>query len=131
MHYDLLIFFVSQINVLSTVSGLRWGRYCGSPQEPLPTIIWRQKQTTPVVRLLPLLTNEVIGIPSHSTLMLTYAKTKSTLASMNTSIGNLGLITWGHPDNIIRIKQRKDLPPEPLIKIDDIDPVSTHNLNSI
>ncbi|XP_077300705.1 lysosomal-trafficking regulator mauve [Arctopsyche grandis] len=110
------------IPVLRSVRGLRWGSYCGTPQEPRPVVIARKQHTVPIIRLIRLLNNEVIGIPSCMTMMLMYSNNKDS-ALGNPEINALGLITWGHPDGIIRIKQKKDNPPEPLIKIHSIDPL--------
>lgn len=41
-------------------------------------------------------------------------------------VQNVALATWGHADSIVRVKLKKELPPWPVVRAPELDPVSMH-----
>lgn len=39
-------------------------------------------------------------------------------------VQNVALATWGHADSIVRVKLKKELPPWPVVRAPELDPVS-------
>lgn len=112
-------------NVVAEVKGLKWGCYVGSPAEPEPVIILKQQcQGKEIVGLLvPLSTNDVLGLPSLSTCLLQYSKEKG-MGIVNSNGIRAALVSWGYSDGVIRIKLRKDGPIIPLVSMPQVDPVT-------
>ncbi|XP_075225539.1 lysosomal-trafficking regulator mauve isoform X2 [Lycorma delicatula] len=112
-----------------SVKGIQWGNYAGSPDEPNASVIYKHQHRLPVMKLIPLLTNDVFGLAPSSCLLLTYSKSKSlslimsAANSSSTTSGGSGLcihgaaiIFWGHSDGVLRVKMKRDLPPYPVAR---------------
>ena len=63
-----------QLSALSSVSGLRWGNYVGSPDQPDPRLAWSQSHHATVASLVALPTGQVFGLGPNSHLLVMYSK---------------------------------------------------------
>ena len=90
------------VPVLSTVTGLTFGRYVGAPGQPAPTVVWQQQQGVTVTSLVRLETNEIIGLPARSLLLGKY-NTGRTLGQITSGLQltSSRLMSWGHSDNCL------------------------------
>ncbi|XKL66859.1 hypothetical protein PGB90_010279 [Kerria lacca] len=107
---------IKNIPVIKGVKGLKWGNYVGSPSREFPSIVWSNFYPNLVASLVPLVTNDVFGLPACTSLLLSYNKERS-VNLVNEGITLLGaaLLSWGHKDGIIRIKEKKEQPQVPVI----------------
>ncbi|XP_074593895.1 lysosomal-trafficking regulator-like isoform X3 [Brevipalpus obovatus] len=103
--------------VLREVNGLKWGSYVGSPDELDPLIIFREKCPRKIDSFASLLTNDVFSLEPCTCLLLTYNRPKSisSNAPTNAHITSSALVSWDHPDNVIRIKFSRSGSASPLI----------------
>ncbi|KFM67637.1 Lysosomal-trafficking regulator, partial [Stegodyphus mimosarum] len=113
----------STMEVIDTVTGLRWGSYVGSPSTGIPSLVWCRKQNVVLGSFLPLLTNYVFGLGENICLLLNHKKDSSSNILSATYIMSAALVSWGHTDGIVRIKLCRDQPAIPLLKGSVIDPV--------
>jgi lysosomal-trafficking regulator len=102
--------------VMSTVIGLKWGWYTGSPQLAAPRMIDFLEQFEINFNCLVALeaTNVVYGVPDKCNIMRGY------------EVDTLNIVAWGELDDIVRIKSLSDdceYAPRHLIHIPKIDPV--------
>ena len=70
------LFLPVQCEPLTTVEGLQWGTYVGSPDLPAPTLTWVQNHGSTVSSLVALPTGEVFGLGPNSCLLVMYSKEK-------------------------------------------------------
>ncbi|XP_022110934.1 lysosomal-trafficking regulator-like [Acanthaster planci] len=96
---------------VNTVKGMRWGNYLGSASGPDPVIRYKKHFPVPLTTLIPLPTGDVCGVAQHLCLLLMYSKERG-VSSMNAvDIKWSGIVSWGHPDAILRVQiRRKSLP---------------------
>lgn len=109
--------------VLPNIQNLKWGSYVGSPAALEPLLIWRCNCSTPIHKLVPLLTNDVFGLAINTCLLLNHRKSKATGLMSNTYVMSTALVSWGHSDGIVRMTLQRDRPTIPLFK-EHNDPVS-------
>ncbi|KAK3604703.1 hypothetical protein CHS0354_008265 [Potamilus streckersoni] len=88
------------------VKGLKWGCYLGSLDMPDPECVWEEQYSSEVASLVPIKTGFVYGISAKSCVLAVYSQDKSA----QKDIAWQAIMTWGHPDNIIRIINGKDKP---------------------
>ncbi|XP_037870206.1 lysosomal-trafficking regulator isoform X2 [Bombyx mori] len=100
--------------VSACVRGARWGRYCGSPALPPPAPLAR--------RLLPAACT-LLALPHARSVAV--ATRATALFALHNDSGNLGLAlaSWGHSDNIVRIKRRRE-PHLPLLQSYPLDQIT-------
>ena len=55
---------------VAEVTGLCWGDYVGSPDQPLPVISWSSDHKQTAVKLVALSTGEIFGLDASSTLLV-------------------------------------------------------------
>ncbi|XP_076673285.1 lysosomal-trafficking regulator mauve isoform X3 [Andrena cerasifolii] len=110
--------------VIEGVDGIKWGNYVGAPGNE-PVLCWKHKHRAPLARLVPLMTGDVFGLPSYTTLLLGYTKEKGASMLSGTSVLGAALVSWGGTDGITRLKCKKEQPPRPLIKSSGLDPITT------
>lgn len=68
--------------VIDGVDGIKWGNYVGAPGNE-PVLCWKHKHRAPLASLVPLITGDVFGLPSYTTLLLAYTKEKGTYIISN------------------------------------------------
>lgn len=111
---------LSEQTVLPTVKGLRWGVYTGSPQLPEPIVV--SVYQVNFSRLISLdQTNVIYGIPECSNVM------------QGTEPDTMNIVSWGDPDDIVRIKPLCDttsIQSKTLVNISRIDPVTASGTNT-
>ncbi|XP_043802414.1 lysosomal-trafficking regulator isoform X4 [Apis laboriosa] len=109
--------------VIDGVDGIKWGNYVGAPGNE-PVLCWKHKHRAPLASLVPLITGDVFGLPSYTTLLLAYTKEKGTNMLSGTSVLAAALVSWNGTDGIARLKYKKEQPPRPLIKSSGLDPIT-------
>lgn len=109
--------------VIDGVDGIKWGNYVGAPGNE-PVLCWKHKHRAPLASLVPLITGDVFGLPSYTTLLLAYTKEKGTNMLSGTSVLAAALASWNGTDGIARLKCKKEQPPRPLIKSSGLDPIT-------
>ena len=98
---------------LDRVLGLRWGRYVGSPSVPQPKIVWRGRGAARVAAFAALDNHEVHGLPAQAGLVVRYSQDAPSSSSMSArAVCGAGVVTFGHPDGILRVKLRKTAVPQ-------------------
>lgn len=80
--------------VLSSVKGLKWGIYTGSPQLPKPKMIFQNPQSKRKI-------DNLMGVLENNKCYSLTSKCSLMQGSLSNS---LDVVLWGEPDNIIRIK---------------------------
>ncbi|KAK7504327.1 hypothetical protein BaRGS_00004631, partial [Batillaria attramentaria] len=106
---------------ISSVNGLRWGVYVGSPEMAQPVCHQVAQLDVPVALLVPLVTGPVFGIESDSTLITLDTK-PSDINNRPADVMWAGAVTWNHPDGILRVITHNNkplitfLPPNPYDK---------------
>ena len=98
---------------LDRVLGLRWGRYVGSPSLPQPKVVWRGRGAAKVAAFAALDNHEVHGLPAQAGLVVRYSQDAPSSSSMSArAVCGAGVVTFGHPDGILRVKLRKSAGPQ-------------------
>ncbi|KPI96894.1 Lysosomal-trafficking regulator [Papilio xuthus] len=119
--YPLHVAFVCrQTEVMAGVSGVRWGRYCGSPELGAPAVAAR-RQLAAAARLVPLPAPHVRAAAAcaHHCAPLPYEEGPGGGAG-----GGLALLTWGHADGALRLRTRRDAAPVPLLHLPPLERVT-------
>lgn len=113
------------VDIIDEVRGLKWGSYVGSPAEPEPVVVLKQqsKGKETIAFLVPLSTNDVLGIPPLCTSLVLYEREKG-LGLVNAPGIRAAMVSWGYTDSIIRLKLKKEIPSLPLIYVPNFDPVT-------
>ncbi|KAK3927653.1 Lysosomal-trafficking regulator [Frankliniella fusca] len=109
--------------VLHSVQGLSWGSYVGSPADPEPVLVAKHQHHTLVADLVPLHSNDAFGLGPHTSILLCYSKEKALSLVSSSVVQNVALATWGHADSIVRVKLKKELPPCPVVRAPELDPI--------
>ncbi|XP_026675054.1 lysosomal-trafficking regulator isoform X2 [Ceratina calcarata] len=109
--------------VIEGVDGIKWGNYVGAPGNE-PVLCWKHKHRAPLASLVPLMTGDVFGLPSYTTLLLGYTKEKGASMLSTASVLGAALVSWSGTDGIARLKCKKEQPPRPLIKSSGLDPIT-------
>ncbi|XP_064489587.1 lysosomal-trafficking regulator-like [Ornithodoros turicata] len=109
----------TQQAVMQEVKGLQWGRFVGSPAEAEPHLVILLTGNS-VGSLQALLTNDVWGLMPNNCLLLAYNQ-ESGSSTSSICVVSTALVSWGHPDNIVRIKLKKE--PVPLLQSPPFDSV--------
>lgn len=107
--------------VLKNVKGLKWGIFTGSPQLPEPKICQIYEKYDPDFNYLVRLdTNVIYGVSMKCCVM------------QGTEPDTMNLISWGDPDDIIKIKPICDTKTSsrPLVHISRIDPITACGTNT-
>lgn len=66
--------------------------------------------------------NDVFGLAPCTSLLLAHQGSRGSLLGTANILG-AALVSWGHPDGVIRAKMRKEQPPAPLLQASSLDPV--------
>ncbi|XP_078592182.1 lysosomal-trafficking regulator-like isoform X1 [Branchiostoma floridae x Branchiostoma japonicum] len=107
---DTVVDIKSVRSPLPQVEGLKWGNYVGSPTCPAPAVHWSQDHGAVVSSLVGLPTGEVCGLAPNFCLLVMYSKEKGVSAMNHTDILWSAILSWGHPDGIMRLKSRQSEP---------------------
>ena len=98
--YNLIIVFLSflaSVQPLSTVSGLLWGRYCGSPSQPDPVIQWIESFEFAPGQIVPSSTSLVAWVMRGCSCLV--------LAEEHCQDEKrVGCISWGNADSFLTFK---------------------------
>ncbi|XP_068632713.1 lysosomal-trafficking regulator [Battus philenor] len=105
----------AQAEVMAGVSGVRWGRYCGSPAQGAPAVVAR-RQAAGAAHLVPLPAphQRAAAACAAHTAPLPYGEG-----------GGLALLWWGHADGALRLRTRRDAAAEPLLHVPALDQVTS------
>lgn len=79
--------------VIEGVNGIKWGNYVGAPGNE-PVLCWKHKHRAPLASLVPLMSGDVFGLPSYTTLLLGYTKEKGTYFQFQRSIWMIIFLSW-------------------------------------
>ncbi|CAH0714099.1 unnamed protein product, partial [Brenthis ino] len=110
-----------QTNVWAGVEGARWGRYCGSPELAAPAAAAR-RAVPGAARLQPLAHQRAVAACPRNTILLAL---RDEWAGGAVAGGEaLCAVSWGHSDGAVRVRRRRDLPPEPLLHVPAHDQVT-------
>ncbi|KAL0880570.1 hypothetical protein ABMA27_001801 [Loxostege sticticalis] len=112
-----------QLEAWGGAIGIRWGRYCGSPDLPDATVVARRACAAATVHALanPRL---VAALPRTTALVALPSDTPTSGGKDNNGNGSWGVLSWGHWDNIVRLKLRRDAPPELLVQVPPLDQIT-------
>ncbi|XP_041987707.1 lysosomal-trafficking regulator isoform X2 [Aricia agestis] len=102
--------------------GARWGRYCGSPERPAPREVGRRTWSG-VTRLQPLAHARSVAAAPHHTMLLLLRDEWAAPGDVENE--TLCAVSWGHADGLLRLRRRRDLPPEPLLQLPHIEQVTS------
>ncbi|XP_046848177.1 lysosomal-trafficking regulator-like [Xenia sp. Carnegie-2017] len=87
---------------ISTVYGIKWGQYVGSPAYPRPAICWSSKHPLPVARLVSHPQSSIIILPPNSTHLMVTRTRNRTMHIIWSAV-----LSWDYVDDIIRIWDAK------------------------
>lgn len=93
--------------VMGEVKGLKWGSYVGSPSEADPVVVFKTDKTSFRGRLIPLHTNDIFGLPRKSCLLVSFNAFRNRKAVNTTYVSSLAVVSWGHSDGLIRVRDRR------------------------
>lgn len=109
---------ISSPSPLPKVSGLRWGKFVGSPESPKHEVVLEQEQKEVCASLHALPRGEVFGLPDKCSLLLQCSQ-------LSTDVRWAAILSWGHPDAVIRIKSRRGMPAVNCLRWTSSDEVSS------
>ncbi|XP_052739535.1 lysosomal-trafficking regulator isoform X2 [Bicyclus anynana] len=99
--------------------GVRWGRYCGSPALAAPGVAAR-RVCAGAARLQPLAhARAVAACPPACALLVRRDEWSCSGEGASAGAGGEALcaVTWAHADHAVRVRRRRDLPPETLLHL--------------
>ena len=97
---------------VDNVVGLRWGRYVGSPSLQEPKVVWRGRGAAEVAAFAALDNHEVFGLPGKAGLIVRYSQDAASSTMSPKAICGAGVVTFGHPDGVLRVNLRKSAVPQ-------------------
>lgn len=112
-----------QTAVWAGVVGTRWGTWCGSPDAGAVCVVARRTCAgAAALHVLPH-SRSIAVVARHTALLHLQG---DALASSTHGNGQqpLALLSWGHSDNIIRLKRRRDVRPDLLLHVPALDQIS-------
>ncbi|XP_072265185.1 lysosomal-trafficking regulator isoform X2 [Pyxicephalus adspersus] len=96
---------------LPWIRGLKWGEYVGSPSSPDPIVCFSQPHGERFGSLQALPTRAICGLSKKFCLMMSYSKEQGVRSMHSTDIQWSAILSWGYPDNILRLKSKQSEPP--------------------
>ncbi|XP_018413216.1 PREDICTED: lysosomal-trafficking regulator [Nanorana parkeri] len=96
---------------LPWIKGLKWGEYVGSPSSPDPIVCFSQPHGERFGSLQALPTRAICGLSKKFCLMMSYSKEQGVRSMHSTDIQWSAILSWGYPDNILRLKSKQSEPP--------------------
>ncbi|XP_047508716.1 lysosomal-trafficking regulator isoform X1 [Pieris napi] len=122
-------------SVYAGVRGVRWGRYCGSPGAPPARQVLRRTYASahallplPHARAVVVSLERTALMPVHDEPLATGsgAANNKNSSSNSPNLGlNVGLVSWGHGDGAVRLRRRRDLPPDILFHTPPTEQITT------
>ncbi|KAG9472227.1 hypothetical protein GDO78_020660 [Eleutherodactylus coqui] len=110
---------------LPWIRGLKWGEYVGSPSAPDPTVCFSQPHGERFGSLQALPTRAICGLSKNFCLMMSYSKEKGVRSMHSTDIQWSAILSWGYPDNILRLKSKQSEPPVNFIQCSELNQVTS------
>ncbi|XP_067682841.1 lysosomal-trafficking regulator-like isoform X2 [Haliotis asinina] len=95
---------------ISNINGLRWGNFVGSPEGGAPVTVWRKVYPVVITTLVPLPTGYVFGLEANSCALVLHAKDRADLVVNSTDVMWAGIVSWGHSDQILRVRNQFNRP---------------------
>ncbi|KAJ8721735.1 hypothetical protein PYW07_002510 [Mythimna separata] len=117
--HDLTQHATDQVPVWAGVVGARWGRYCGSPALGPVCVVWR-RSCTGAASLHALPHPRSVAVANRATALLAMHG-EAASNTQNNGQQPLALVSWGHSDNIVRLKRRRDVRPDLLLHVCALD----------
>ncbi|XP_038214540.1 lysosomal-trafficking regulator, partial [Zerene cesonia] len=121
-------------SVYAGAVGVRWGRYCGSPAQPPARVALRRTHASahallalPHARAAAVCARHAALMPVHDEPIATgsgAAGIKGASPATNGTSPSVGLVTWGHGDGAVRLRRRRDLPPDILFQTPPTDQIT-------
>ncbi|XP_045768851.1 lysosomal-trafficking regulator isoform X1 [Maniola jurtina] len=117
-----------QAHVCAGAAGARWGRYCGSPERAAPTVSAR-RVCAGAARLQALAHPRAVAVcPPSCALLLRRDEWSCAGDGGSAGSGNNGesvvAVTWAHADHAVRVRRRRDLPPDTLLHVPPLEQVT-------
>ncbi|KAL2083317.1 hypothetical protein ACEWY4_021090 [Coilia grayii] len=116
---------VTHPSPLPWVKGLKWGEYVGSPSAPDPVVCFSQPHGERFGSLLALPTRAICGLSRNFCLMMTYSKEQGVRSMHSTDIQWSAILSWGYPDNMLRLKSKQSEPPINFIQCSPLHQVTS------
>ena len=91
----------SALPVMFSIQGMTWGTWVGSPGHPAPYVVWQQAQSAPVVSLISMESNDIIGLHDRALLLANDKR------GAGWGVSGALLVSWGHPTNILHWKEQR------------------------
>ncbi|KAM9317348.1 lysosomal-trafficking regulator [Gastrophryne carolinensis] len=110
---------------LPWIRGLKWGEYVGSPSAPDPIVCFSQPHGERFGSLLALPTRAICGLSKKFCLMMSYSKEQGVRSMHSTDIQWSAILSWGYPDNILRLKSKQSEPPVNFIQCSELHQVTS------
>ncbi|XP_056422915.1 lysosomal-trafficking regulator isoform X3 [Hyla sarda] len=110
---------------LPWIRGLKWGEYVGSPSAPDPTVCFSQPHGERFGSLQALPTRAICGLSRKFCLMMSYSKEQGVRSMHSTDIQWSAILSWGYPDNILRLKSKQSEPPVNFIQCSKLHQVTS------
>ncbi|XP_063773674.1 lysosomal-trafficking regulator isoform X2 [Pseudophryne corroboree] len=110
---------------LPWIRGLKWGEYVGSPSAPDPSVCFSQPHGERFGSLQALPTRAICGLSRKFCLMISYSKEQGVRSMHSTDIQWSAILSWGYPDNILRLKSKQSEPPVNFIQCSELHQVTS------
>ncbi|KAM3931239.1 lysosomal-trafficking regulator [Leptodactylus fuscus] len=110
---------------LPWIRGLKWGEYVGSPSAPDPTVCFSQPHGERFGSLQSLPTRAICGLSRKFCLMMSYSKEQGVRSMHSIDIQWSAILSWGYPDNILRLKSKQSEPPVNFIQCSELHQVTS------
>ncbi|KAJ8731033.1 hypothetical protein PYW08_002446 [Mythimna loreyi] len=120
--HDLTQHATDQVPVWAGVVGARWGRYCGSPALAPVCVVWR-RSCAGAAALHALPHPRSVAVANRATALLAMHG-EAASNTQNNGQQPLALVSWGHSDNIVRLKRRRDARPDLLLHVCALDQIT-------
>ncbi|XP_072938905.1 lysosomal-trafficking regulator [Epargyreus clarus] len=106
------------VPVWDGVRGARWGRYCGSPGAPAAAPAARRAAAAPAaLQPLPHARAAALAAP-HTALVPLHEESVPMGSSKGAPASEAyGVLSWAHADDMLRLRRRRDLPPDVLMHV--------------
>lgn len=92
--------------VLNEVIGLKWGHFVGSPSTPDPIIVYKGSSKHKRLKLICLETNDVIGTPAPSSLLVSYQTTPMSPMIDVPYVDSMALLFWNSVRGSVSIRDK-------------------------